>query len=890
MAQAVDITALLQSSQSADHAVRSQAEHTLEEFSRTNTPGFLLSLAAELANGDKPGDSRKLAGIILKNQLDSKDEGKKMDMCARWIALDVALKAQIKAHLLQALGSGSSKDAGSAAAQVIAKIAAIELRRNEWPELVNTLLTYMQGSNSIMKQTTLDALGYVCEEMAAIKEEVLDQETVNNILTAVVHGMRQEETDNAIRLSATSALCNALEFAESNFEKQDERDYIMKMVCEGCLCPEVEVRIKSFECLVAIAADYYEKLPGYITAIYQLSEKAIKEDDEQVALQAVEFWNTVAEYEADLQGEEDEGESYAVNHKFSKHALQSLVPILLEQLVKQEEGSEGDDSTWDLAVASGACITLLAACCGDDIIPCIMPFVQANISKTGSPEDWRFREAATTAFGAILDGPSHTALRPLVEHGLGFLMAATKDENSYVRHTTLWCIGQIFLYLQGIDNGSGLLTPHIQAILNVLKTALADQPSISTRGCFAICELASCYEGVAESPLTPYFQEVVTLLLAAADRPVSDNTNLAMAAFEAINDMVRYSGGDTILILGNLMQVMMQKLQGVIVPANSHEQGEKIGQLQGYLCGVLQVIIQRLAMEDTTKNPGPHLTVLQCADQLMQTFLGVFHNRGMVFDEAVLAVGALTVPCGKNFTKYMPSFYPILEAGLKNFDDWQVCIACVGLVGDIARAINEDLVPYCKGIMTILWGHLVNSKVHRNIKPQILSAFGDIALHICDQFEPYVADTFNILNSAARMASELTATTEDMIDYNNQLRQGILEAYTGIFQGMSPPRINAWLYSANEQGTQNLVHAVFIIEFIEKLSTDEGANDENVTKAAVGLLGDVASNVQGIGVTFKAKTFYGQLIQDCSTSSDESLARTARWARDMIQNAMTQAG
>jgi importin subunit beta-1 len=47
-------------------------------------------------------------------------------------------------------------------------------------------------------------------------------------------------------------------------------------------------------------------------------------------------------------------------------------------------------------------------------------------------------------------------------------------------------------------------------------------------------------------------------------------------------------------------------------------------------------------------------------------------------------------------------------------------------------------------IMTILWGHLVNSKVHRNVKPQILSVFGDIALQIGDRFEPYMADTFQV--------------------------------------------------------------------------------------------------------------------------------------------------
>lgn len=46
--------------------------------------------------------------------------------------------------------------------------------------------------------------------------------------------------------------------------------------------------------------------------------------------------------------------------------------------------------------------------------------------------------------------------------------------------------------------------------------------------------------------------------------------------------------------------------------------------------------------------------------------------------------------------------------------------------------------------MTILWGHLVNSKVHRNVKPQILSVFGDIALQIADRFEDYMADTFQV--------------------------------------------------------------------------------------------------------------------------------------------------
>lgn len=54
------------------------------------------------------------------------------------------------------------------------------------------------------------------------------------------------------------------------------------------------------------------------------------------------------------------------------------------------------------------------------------------------------------------------------------------------------------------------------------------------------------------------------------------------------------------------------------------------------------------------------------------------------------------------------------------------------------------------------------------------------------------------------MAGDLTYHSDDIADYNNQLRQGILEAYTGVFQGVSQGKINHWLYTVNEQtGMQN---------------------------------------------------------------------------------------
>lgn len=56
----------------------------------------------------------------------------------------------------------------------------------------------------------------------------------------------------------------------------------------------------------------------------------------------------------------------------------------------------------------------------------VMPFVQANISRNTAPEDWRLREAATFAFGLILDGPEPKLLLDTVKQGLAYLLQALK--------------------------------------------------------------------------------------------------------------------------------------------------------------------------------------------------------------------------------------------------------------------------------------------------------------------------------------------------------------------------------------------------------------------------------------------------------------------------------
>ena len=799
---AMEVTQILLNAQSIDGNVRKHAEDSIKQFQEQNLPSFLLSLSGELANDDKPVESRKLAGLILKNALDAKEQHRKFELVQSWVTLDSAVKAQIKTCLLQTLSSAVS-DARSTASQVIAKIAGIELPQKQWPELIVSLLSNIHQQAANVRQATLETLGYLCEE---VSPNVVDQDQVNKILTAVVQGMNASEGNNDVRLAATRALYNALGFAQANFSNDMERDYIMRVVCEATLSPEVKIRQAAFECLVSISSTYYEKLAHYIQDIFNITAKAVREDEEPVALQAIEFWSSICDEEIDIledYGGDFTGDSAIPCFYFIKQALPALVPLLLETLLKQEEDQDQDEGAWNIAMAGGTCLGLVARTVGDDIVPLVMPFIEENITK---PE-WRQREAATYAFGSILEGPSPDKLTPIVNVALTFMLTAlTKDPNNHVKDTTAWTLGRIFEFLHGSTIDSPIITQaNCQQIITVLLQSMKDVPNVAEKACGALYFLAQGFEEEGpSSTLTPFFQEIVQALLTVTHREDASESRLRTAAYETLNEVVRCSTDETASMVLHLVPIIMMELHKTLEGQKlSSDEREKQSELQGLLCGCLQVIIQKLGSSETTK-----YLFMQYADQIMELYLRVFACRSAtVHEEAMLAIGALAYATGPDFAKYMPEFYKYLEMGLQNFEEYQVCAVTVGVVGDICRALEDQILPYCDGIMTQLLKNLSSNQLHRSVKPPIFSCFGDIALAIGENFEKYLLYAMPMLQSAAELSAHTSGADDDLVDYTNSLRNGILEAYSGIFQGFK-----------NSPETQLLIpFALHILQFLDSI-------------------------------------------------------------------------
>ena len=344
-----------QTSKSSDLAIRTAAEGALLQAEQSNLPQFVLALAQELAAENRDTHVRQLAGLHLKNLIAAKGDALRDEKAARWKGIDPQARDPIKHLLLQTLSTSLDGTARHTSAQACAEIAAVELPVGDWPQFLPTLVQSVNSNTSPENLVNaLECLGYTCDALQA-HDAAIDQNSTNQMLTAIVNGIRADRTDG-VRLAAAIALRNSLMFASGNFDNEMERNMIMQTICEATQSANVDVRAAAFECIVNIAYLYYDKLSAYMQALFQLTFASIKTDNEKVALQAIEFWCTICEEEINLMDEITDALEQGVQpertcYQYVVGALEHLVPILTEQMAKQEETDDVDEDTWSQKIA-----------------------------------------------------------------------------------------------------------------------------------------------------------------------------------------------------------------------------------------------------------------------------------------------------------------------------------------------------------------------------------------------------------------------------------------------------------------------------------------------------------------------------------------------------------
>ena len=775
-------------------------------------------------------------------------------------------------EFLQIVGTlGTETNRPSSAAQCVAYVAVAELPQGQWSELIGVLVNNVvhASSTEMQKEATLEAIGYICQEIDA---EVLVSQS-NQILTAIIHGMRSTEPSNHVRLAATQALLNSLEFTKDNFERETERNFIMEVVCEATQSPDTQIKVAALQCLVKILTLYYQHMEPYMArALFPITLEAMRSDNDAVALQGIEFWSNVSDEEVDLAIEDTEAAEAGrpptrVSKHYAKGALQYIVPILLQKLTKQEEMDDEDD--WIPSKAAGVCLMLLATCCEDEIVPFVLPFIKDNIKS----ENWRFRDASLMAFGSILGGLETNTLKPLVEQAMPTLIQLMYDSSVIVRDTAAWTFGRICEIIPEAAINESFLKPLLESLINSLKS----EARVAANVCWAFTGLAEAAFDAAQSPedsgipetycLSQYFEFIVQRLLETTERLDGAQANLRPAAYEALMEMIKNSPKDCYVTVQKTTMVILERLQQVLQMEThiaSHNDRSQYNDLQSLLCGTLQSVLRKMTPQDAP----------QISDAVMTAMLTVFSSNscksGGVQEDALMAVSTLVEVLGDGFLKYMDAFKPYLYIGLKNHQEYQVCVTAVGLTGDIFRALKLKALPYCDEVMTLLLENLRDNTVHRSVKPQILSVFGDIVLSIGPEFKKYLDVVLNTLVQASQL--QVDTSDYDMVDYLNELREGVLDAYTGIIQGLKGdgPTPNRDLVVLEQ-------HIPYIIQFVLTVAQDAESTD-SVIAVAAGIVGDLCATFSAAILPFLDSDVIHDMLGKGRRSRVSRTKMLATWA------------
>lgn len=749
------------------------------------------------------------AGLALKNSFSAREYTRLREVQARWLnQVDTNTKQGIKQLALSTLKSNDAR-AGQSAAQFISSIAAIELPREQWPELMTTLVQNVGEGADHQKQASLTAIGFICETEDVDLRDSLSQHS-NAILTAVVQGARKEETNPDVRNAAITALGDSLEFVRTNFENEGERNYIMQVICEATQAEDMRIQQGAYGCLNRIMGLYYDKMRFYMEkALFGLTIQGMKNDEEDVAKLAVEFWCTVCEEEISIEDDNSqvitpatllrynqdanpveahaEGSTELREYfNFARIATPEVVPVLLELLAKQDEDA-GDDE-YNISRAAYQCLQLWAQTVGGVIVASVLQFVEKNLRA----EDWHYRDAAVSAFGAIMEGPDEQVLDPLVKQALPVLIGMMEDAHFQVRDSAAYALGRICeTCSESIDPST-----HLEPLIRSLFQGLSSHPKMASSCCWALMNLADRFAGdpgCQENPLSPHFQASIGHLLQLTERPDTDS-HLRTAAYEVINAFVTNAANDSLPIVAQMSEVVLQRLEATI-PMQSQvvsvEDRLTLEEIQTSLTSVVMAIIQRLETE-----------VKPQADRIMQLMLQLLDKVGpksSVPDTIFACVGALSGAVEDDFGKYMEPFSTFLYSALANQEEPAICAMAIGLVSDITRALNEKVQPYCDALMNHLLNDLRVSfslstspnpvltpsqspALGNQFKPAILQCFGDIAQAIGGAFETYLSVVAQVLQQAATIA--IPDNSFEMLDYVVSLREGIMDAWSGALIAM----------------------------------------------------------------------------------------------------------
>uniref|UniRef100_A0AAZ3SUD9 Transportin-1 n=1 Tax=Oncorhynchus tshawytscha TaxID=74940 RepID=A0AAZ3SUD9_ONCTS len=658
------ILQLLKESQSPDTSTQRSVQQRLEQLNQyPDFNNYLIFVLTKLKSEDEA--TRSLSGLILKNNVK-----------AHYQNFPNGVSDFIKSECLQNIGDSSPLIRATAGILITTIASKGELQN--WPELLPKLCLLLDSEDYNTCEGAFGALQKICEDSA----EILDSDVLDRPLNVMIPKF--------------------LQFFKHSSPK---------------------IRSHAIACVNQFIISRTQALMLHIDDFIEYMLQRTQDQDENVALEACEFWLTLAEQpvckdvlcnhlsklipvlvngmkysEIDiilLKGDVDEDDDEAIpdNEQDIRPRFHRSRTVA-QQHEGDRDGIEDDDdddddddlddddtiSDWNLRKCSAAALDVLANVFRDDLLLPILPLLKELLFH---PE-WVIKESGILVLGAIAEGCMQGMI-PYLPELIPHLVQCLSDEKALVRSITCWTLSRYAHWVVSQPPDT-YLKP---LMTELLKRILDSNKRVQEAACsaFATLEEEACTE------LVPYLAYILDTLVFAFNKYQHKNLLILYDAIGTLADSVGHH-----LNKPEYIQMLMPPL---IAKWNQLKDEDKD----------LFPLLECLSSVATSLQSGflPYCEpVYQRCVNLVQKTLAqamVRHTRPLlstnpdidkmpeVRQSSFALLGDLTKACFQHVKPCIADFMPILGTNL-NPELISVCNNATWAIGEISIQMGAEMQPY----------------------------------------------------------------------------------------------------------------------------------------------------------------------------------------------------
>jgi importin subunit beta-1 len=843
-----------------DMEKRKLAENDLELIKCKGSEEFFSNLLKILNEESVDLQIRRLAGLILKNEIEKTYFLESSTNCNWTSVISEKTRKQFKQILFDNLSS-SSKIIRRTVSQIFAKIAFIELKDKLWDKIFDDFSIYLSSLNHSIYhyEGILETIEFLFQEFFNKIEvfDILEKKTMI-ILEIILIPIKQTYKEENIIFTALKTLYTVLHFIDLKDLKELDFNTIISLIINQVTNSSLKIRKLSFEILEIITKQYYNKIDKFISVIFDLTLITIEQDHEEVSLKAIEFWSSLADEEFQININSIQALTEGrIPDLYSKQFIVksgAILPFLLLNFI-ENKGVFGTDD-WDCKTVVGLCLNFMIQAGPNEILPRVINFIENKIDECTKLKS---KQVAVFSLISIFDGIGSKILYNHIFKTFFIWPSFSEYENVEFKQAIFFLFGKIF------QISPFVLRTNLDKIIQLILNNICDKKNTFDI-LWILNEIFQSFE--IEGCIDWYIETICSIILNLISQSISEE-KVVDELFEIICSVVLNSSirsqSQFFLLIPNTFIALKLSFNN-----NRSKSRETTLKIQPHLFRFIGSCIQRFGQIFTPQFLVSIVDFINILIKMLRT--STVENN--LEDEIIIFIGSVIQKYKKESNILIKDITFILFDYLsKNIEHQSVAVA-IGILGDICCSFDNLNESFMRDVTIMLINLLQNENIGLDTKPLVLSCLGDISFASGTYFFEFQNLVIPVVKSTIDSVMKyINCVDQDTLEWVLLLKESLLEILTGLIQGGPFNSLQSQCFMADVE-LHWLMKSIF--NFI---SSDRV---KRTTRLCIGVVGDYGANFEPKKKEIIKFTWIKQLIFESTKNSCPSLNFMGTWALDSI--------